>query len=191
MMKHRKTLLCLLTVWLVIAPTFAMAMATHLQDYAQVVSPEIAGRIEKLLAEIAEKKGLYIEEIILPSREGKSLNSVETMYTQRLEQDDTAIKKRVLLLIILDDHFAKLYSTENLSSVFSERISNDIVENVKHRLSEKRFDEMARIGVAGIYHYFEASQPKEKTNIKKNLIFFLVAIAAAIGLAYFIPKKNT
>lgn len=191
MMKQRKTLLCLLTVWLVIAPTFAMAMATHLQDYAQVVSPEIAGRIEKLLAEIAEKKGLYIEEVILSSREGKSLNSVEKMYTQRLEQDETAIKKRVLLLIILDDHFAKLYATENLASVFTERISNDVVENVKQQMSEKRFDEMARIGVAGIYHYFEASQPKEKSNIKKNLIFFLVAIAAAIGLAYFIPKKNT
>lgn len=190
-MKHPKTLLYLIIAWLMMAPTFAIAITPHLQDYAQVVSPEIANRIEKLLAEIAEKKGLYIEEVILPSREGKSLNSVETMYIQRLEHDETSINKRVLLLIILDDHFVKLYATENLSSIFNEKTSSDVIENVKQRMSEKRFDEMARVGVAGIYHYYEASQPKKPTNIKRNLIFFLVAIAAAIGLAYFMPKKNT
>lgn len=189
MTKQPKYLLFLITAWLFLSPT--IAMAAHFQDYAQIVSPEIASRLEKLLAEIEEKKDLYIEEIILPSREGKPLDAVEITYTQRLEQNTSPVDKRVLLLIILDDHFVKLYTSGNLSSIFTENVSNDIIGNVTMRMTEKRYDEMARIGVAGIYHYYEASQPKDQTTVKKNLIFFLVAIGAALALAYFIPKKKT
>lgn len=169
----------------------SIALASHLQDYAKVISPEVASRLEKLLGEIESKKGLYIEEVILPNRDGQSLESIESTYIKRLEQTNSTVDKRVLLLIVLDENFAKLYTSENLSKTFNAKSSNDIIANVTMRLSEKHYDEMARVGIAGIYHYFEASQPKQKSNTILNIIFFLLAIGAAIAIAIYAPgRKN-
>lgn len=171
--------------------TTGICQTAHIEDYAQVLSPEITTRLEKLLDEIEAKKGLYIEEIILFEKGGKSLESIEKTFVERLEQNPTQTDKRVLLLIVMEDKFVKLYASGNLQNIYNQKNSNDIIANVKLRMAERRYDEMARIGVAGIYHYYQESLPKEKKNYLYNILFFTIAIIAVLVIGKFLPKKPT
>lgn len=188
-MKIRTTLYAL-TVCFFISPL--NAFGAHFQDYAQAVSPEVSDRLEKLLIDIESKKKLYIEEVILPDTGGKSIESIENTFTQRLQQNTTSVEKRVLLLIILKDRFAKLYTTANLAKIYNDKVVADILANVNERMKERRYDEMARIGVAGIYHYYqEASPSQSKKKMLTNLIFFGVAIVAALGVATLLSWRKS
>ena len=187
-MKKLNILLYCFIVTFTLLPS--LGFCAHLQDPANVVSPQIANRLEKLLTDIDTHKGLSINEVILPTTEGKSLDELSQTYIQHIEQSTPSVNNYVLLLIILEDRSAKLYPSKNIEHAFNDKVSNDILENVIINLNEKRYDEMARIGVAGIYHYYEKSQPRLQSHFSKNAIFYLITIIALIGMSIVIIRRK-
>ena len=187
-MKKLNILLTCFIVTLVMLPS--LGLCAHLHDPANVLSPQISNRLEKLLTDIESHKGLSINEVILPNAEGKSLDELSRTYIQHFEQSTPAVKNYVLLLIILEGSSAKLYPSKNVAHAFNEKVTNDILENVIINLNEKRYDEMARVGVAGIYHYYEKSQPRLQSHFSKHAIFYLIAIIALFGVSIVIIRRK-
>lgn len=168
---------------------------TYLQDNAHVVSEDMAGKLENILTDIQTKDGLHFEVVILPNFYDRQPEAVLNAYIEQLAKNAPNVDKRALLFIVLDNNIAVIRPTSNIASAFDEKSTNEILDNVKKSMSEKNYDEMARIGIAGVYHYYQKQFPTQKpqeTSFKKltNLGIIVAVLILVIFLVSSRKKKT-
>ncbi len=169
--------------------------APLLQDNAQVVSETMAKNLEKELVDIEARDGLHFEVVILPNFYQRQPEAVLNTYIDQLAKNAPSIDKRVLLFIVLENNLAVIRPSSNIVEAFNTQSANEIIENVKKNMAEKNYDEMARVGVAGVYHYYQAKFPSQKPAMdtwKKytNIAIILVTLIAVIFIISAQRKKK-
>ncbi len=176
--------------------TTLFAATTFLQDNAHVVSAEMASKLEKELEAIESRDGLHFEVVILPNFYNRDPQAVVDAYTQELAKNSANIDKRVLLLMVLDNKLAIIRPSSNIAAAYNEATVKEIIDNIKKNMDEKKYDEMTRIGIAGIYHYYEKQFPsaKQETSNKwkkySNLGVILATLVLVIILITSLQKKK-
>lgn len=189
-----KVFSCLVVMMgLCLSPSIVWAQqANYVHDEANVVSAAMKDKLEKLLAELDEKKNLRIEEVILPSLNNQDPSKVVGELAQKLDAHETKAEYRALILYVTDSGYIQIYPNQKLSAILGEQSIANIVQTATKQLQEKNYDEMARVGIAGIFHYFQknpqtqdknAAQGRSKTMI--NLLLVIVALVVVVGLIKF------
>ena len=177
--------------------TTLFAQEVYLQDNAHVVSSDMASKLETELGAMESRDGLHFEVVILPNFYNRDPQAVVDVYTQQLAKNSPSTDKRILLLIALDNKLAIIRPSSRVALAFDEAIAKEIADNVKKNIDAKNYDEMARIGIAGVYHYYEKQFPspkKEATNPLKKFLNFGIIIAVLIAVIFLITsmqKKKT
>ncbi|HRE33005.1 MAG TPA: TPM domain-containing protein, partial [Candidatus Berkiella sp.] len=152
-----KVLACLVVIMgLFISPLVVWAQqANYVHDEANVVSTAMKEKLEKLLAELDEKRNLRIEEVILPSLNNQDPSKIVGELAQKLDAHETKAEYRALILYVTDSGYIQIYPNQKLATILEEKSLANIVQTATKQLQEKNYDEMARVGVAGIFHYFQ------------------------------------
>ncbi|MBI2791843.1 MAG: TPM domain-containing protein [Gammaproteobacteria bacterium] len=170
--------------------------ASFLQDNAKVVSPEMAEKLEKELGAIESRDGFHLEVVILPNFYGRQPEAVVNAFNEQLAKNAPNVDKRALLLIVTENGVVELRTTNNINSAFDAKSFKDISDNIKIKLHEKNYDEMARIGIAGVYYYYQKVFPNKPTkaagsNNKQlfNIALFVILLIVVVFLVRAIPKK--
>lgn len=186
----------LLSISLLLSPIVANAQTNYVYDNANVLSASMKDKLEKLLTELDEKKNLRIEEVILPSFENKDPDTVIRELAQSLDSHGSKAEYRALVLFVLDNGTVAIYPNDKLATIINDKAKENIIKNAKLKLAAKNYDEMARIGVAGIFHYYQkgGAQTGDNTaegSTKKyvNLLIMLIGLGAVVGLIMFSRKK--
>ncbi|MFI4938256.1 MAG: TPM domain-containing protein [Candidatus Berkiellales bacterium] len=167
--------------------TALFAANTHLQDIAGVISSDMSMKLETLAAGIEKKNKLYIEEVILADFAGKSPDLVINSYIDKLKLTSPTIPNKALLIIVVGEDYAHLFVSPSLNSIYTDKVKQDIVENVKLQIRQNNYDEMARVGIAGVYHFYE-TKPKGAKHPIMNII--LIVVALIILAALFTLKRQ-
>ncbi len=185
-----------LSLSLLLAPWIANAQTNYIYDNANVLSSAMKDKLEKLLTELDEKKNLRIEEVILPSFENKDPEAVVRELAQSLDSHGSKAEYRALVLFVLDNNDIQIYPNDKLAAIIHDKAKENIIKNAKLKLVAKNYDEMARIGVAGIFHYYQkgAAQAGENASDKQtkkyvNLLMILIGLGAVVGIVMFSRKK--
>ncbi|MCS5712350.1 TPM domain-containing protein [Candidatus Berkiella aquae] len=193
-----KMLSCLVViVGLFISPSIIWAQqANYVHDEANVVSAPMKEKLEKLLTELDEKRNLRIEEVILPSLNNQDPSKVVGELAQKIDAHETKAEYRALILYVTDSGYIQIYPNQKLSAILDEKSLANIVQTATKQLQEKNYDEMARVGVAGVFHYFQKNpetqvkndaEGRSKTMI--NLLLIIVALVVVVGLIKFGRKQ--
>lgn len=175
----------------------AFAEGPYLQDNAKVVSQEMTGKLEKVMGEIEAKNGLHLEMVILPNFYNREPNAVINAFAQQLNKNATESSKKALILIVINPTEVAIKSTANIAEAFEGNASKDIIENVKTQINAKNYDEMARVGIAGMFHYYQKKFPtiqeKPKSLLKNYFNAGLMIILAIVIVFVFrmMQKKKT
>lgn len=164
----------------------AYAQTPHIQDYANILSPKIKKELDVFLNEVESKKKLLIEEIILPLDQ---VQPSQQELLRLLDKTSSEANQKVLLVINSETSTVHIITTPNLNSIYNDAVKKDITENVLFNLKAKKYDEMARVGVAGIYHYYEKPSASSKKTIM-NVIFLLLGLVAVVILLRLRPSKT-
>jgi uncharacterized membrane protein YgcG len=184
-----------LSIILYLFASITYAATLHLQDNAKVVSADMAGKLEKELGIIESTDGLHLEVVILPNFYDRQPEAVVNAFTQQLAKNAPDVPKRALLLIVTSNGVVELRTTDNINSAFDAKNVKDISDNIKIKLNEKNYDEMARIGIAGVYHYYEKQFPNKqkaaKSNSKQifNIALFIIILVGVVFMVRSMPKK--
>ncbi len=181
-----------LLCWFVSDTLFA---APLLQDHANVVSKDMAEKLEKELANIEAKDGLHFEVVILPNFYQRQPEAVLNAYIEQLAKNAPSTDKSVLLFIVLDNKIAVIRPSASIAAAYDAQVATEVTDNVKKNIDEKNYDEMARIGIAGIYHYFQkqfpsAQEPSSAWKRFMNLGIILVVLVMVIFLITAMQKKK-
>lgn len=186
-----------LSLSLLLSPWIANGQTNYIHDNANVLSSAMKDKLEKLLTELDEKKNLRIEEVILPSFENKDPEAVVRELAQNLDSHTSNAEYRALILFVLDNGTVQIYPNEKLATLINDKAKTNIIQNAKLKLSAKNYDEMARIGIAGIFHYYQkgAAQAGDKSTndqTKKyvNILIMIIGLVAVVGLILFSRKKS-
>ncbi|MBS0286807.1 MAG: TPM domain-containing protein [Proteobacteria bacterium] len=175
--------------------TTLFADGMHLQDNAHVVSKDMADKLENELGAIESRDGLHIEVVVLPNFYERQPDAVLNAYIQQLAKNAPNVDKRVLMLIVLSSKVAVIRPTSNIAQAYNEANAKEIIDNVTKNLNEQKYDEMARIGVAGLYHYYQKEFPPQKAQVSEwkkygNLGIIIIALVFVIFLITSRQKKK-
>jgi hypothetical protein len=175
----------------------AYADSEYIFDPNKVVSSSMKGKLDKLLSELDAKKSLLIEEHILPTLGKEDPLKVVGEFAQKLDSRGSKAEYRALVLYVLDNNFVQIYPNKKLASIIEQTAFVSVADNAKKELQQKKYDEMARISVAGIYHFFQKSGVQQATDSgesnKKaiyNMLFALIVLAVVVGLIKMSTKKS-
>lgn len=167
------------------------ANVPHIQDDPKILSSEMTTKLEDLLTDIETKKQLRIEVVILNSFNDLSEEAVANAFYEQMDKNSPDINQKVLLLLATDRNYANIFPSVNLSSIYTPEITKDIVANVSKKLTEKNYDDAARVGIAGIYHYFDKNT--EKPSALRNfgtILFNLIFVGVVIYILFLVIRKR-
>lgn len=167
----------------------------YLQDNAKVVSEEMATNLDKELVNIESRDGLHFEVVILPNFYDRQPEAVLNAYIEQLAKNSPNTDKKVLLLIVLENQIAVIRPSSAIASAYNEQVANEIIDNVKKSMKEKNYDEMARVGIAGVYHYYQkqfpsASAQKPATDSWKKMANIGIILAVLVGVILLINSQR-
>jgi|GEM_PF-5023948 len=175
----------------------AFAEDNYINDQANVVSPAMKGKLDKLLSELETKKNLLIEEHIVPTLGNDDPLKIINELSDKLDARNSKAENRALILYVLDNGFVHIYPNKPLATIISKENIASIVQNATKKLQDKNYDEMARIGIAGIYHYYQNSatdKTSDKSSTGKktllNMLLVLVLLVVVIGIVKMSNKKS-
>lgn len=174
----------------------AYAEDQFIYDPNSVVSASMKGKLDKLLAELDSKKNLLIEEHILPTLGKDDPLKVVGELAHKLDARGSKAEYRALIVYILDSNFVQIYPNKKLGAIIDTNTLAGVADNAKKQLQEKNYDEMARISIAGIYHFYQQSgvtqEAKENTSNKSlyNMLIALVVLAVVVGIVKLSSKKS-
>ncbi len=185
-----------LSISLLLSPIVANAQTNYVYDNANVLSASMKDKLEKLLVELDEKKNLRIEEVILPSFEDKDPDTVVSELVQNFDSHTSNAEYRALILFVIDNATVQIYPNDKLAALINDKAKENIIQNAKLKLTAKNYDEMARIGIAGIFHYYQKGATQTGNNSSEgstkkyvNLLIMLIGLGAVVGLIMFSRKK--
>lgn len=186
----------LLSIILFLLSSSSYGASLHLQDNAKVVSPEMTDKLEKELSAMEARDGFHLEVVILPNFYGRQPEAVINAFNEQLAKNAPDVAKRALLLIVTENGVVELRTTSNIQAAFNAKSFKDISDNVKIKLNEKNYDEMARVGMAGVYYYYQKAFPNKPakgadSNNKQlfNIALFVILLIVVVFLVRAIPKK--
>ncbi len=193
-----KALGLLLTLGLSLASAkIAYADEQFIFDPNGVVSASMKVKLDKLLTELDQKKNLLIEEHILPTLGNDDPLKVVGELAQKLDSRGSTAENRALVLYVLDNNFVQIYPNQKLASIIDSAALASVAENAKQQLQQRNYDEMARVSIAGIYHFYQKSgtlQPTESSESNKkaiyNMLFALIVLVVVVGLIKMSTKKS-
>ncbi len=182
----------LLSLLICFVSTTLFAESAHFQDNAKVVSADMASKLEIELGEIESKDGYHLEVVIIPNFYQRQPDAVITAFTQQLAKNAPSANKRALLLIVLENNLALIRPTTNIAAAYNTENSKDIIDNIKLQINQKNYDEMARIGVAGMFHYYQTKFGTETKSASstKTLINVALFIIILIGVVFMITRMQ-
>lgn len=172
---------------------------SYIKDEAGVLGDTIKQRLNKLLSSLEEQKNIRIEEVILPTMGTKDPLQVVGDLARQLDANPTNAENRVLIIYVLDNGFIQIYPNTKLSAILTKENIDGIIKNASKPMQDKNYDEMARMGVAGVYHYYQKQQPQgsaDKTATAQkskqpllNILFVLVLLGVVVAIIKFSNKK--
>ncbi|MGE3319793.1 MAG: YgcG family protein [Candidatus Berkiella sp.] len=162
--------------------TAALAEYSYIKDEANVLSDTIKQRLNKLLSSLEEQKNIRIEEVILPTIGSKDPLQVVGDLARQLDANPTNAENRVLIVYVLDSGFIQIYPNAKLATILNQENIDNVIKNASTPMKEKNYDEMARIGVAGVYHHYQKHQPVDKAASEKKTKKTMFNILIALGL---------
>ncbi len=185
----------LLSLLICFVSTTLFAESVYFQDNAKVVSADMAAKLESELREIESKDGYHLEVVIIPNFYQRQPDAVITAFTAQLAKNAPSVDKRALLLIVLENNLAIIRPTPNIAAAYTADHSKDIIDNIKIQLSKKNYDEMARIGVAGMYHYYQTkfaieNKPASPTKTLLNIGLFIIVLIGVVFMIRNMQKKQ-
>lgn len=185
----------LLSLLICFVSTTLFAESAHFQDNAKVVSADMAAKLESELREIESKDGYHLEVVIIPNYNQRQPDAVITALTAQLAKNAPSADKRALLLIVLENNLAIIRPTPNIAAAYNTENSKDIIDNIKIQMNKKNYDEMARIGLAGMYHYYQTkfaieTKPASNTKTLLNVGLFIIALIGVVFMIRGMQKKQ-
>ncbi len=145
------------------------ALTLYIDDNANVISKDTDMKLSQLLADTEKEENFHVQAIVLPTFYGKAQDKVISAYYQNMIVN-SKVDRAALLIIVLDKEFVQIVTTPNIVRVFNVTVVKDIVANVKKQMLEKNYDEMLRVGVAGILHYYKEKAAKSTHNSSLNIL---------------------
>lgn len=172
----------------------ALADEQYIFDQPNVVSAPMKDKLEKLLTELDTKKNLLIEEHIIKTIDKNDPHKIIGELAHKLDARGSKAENRALVLYVLDDNFVEIYPNEKLAAIIKTENIASITQNAKNKLQEKNYDEMTRIAIAGIYHYYQKNpteQSIKKDDSGKSTLFnMLIAVILLVVVVGIIKMKN-
>jgi uncharacterized membrane protein YgcG len=187
----------LLVAALCFASQTICAAPAYIQDNAKVVSEDMASKLEKELASIEEKDRFHLEVVVIPNFYGRQPAAVVDAFNQQLAKNAPDISKRALLLIEIENGIVVIRPSPDIESAYDANSVKDITANVKLKLNDKNYDEAVRIGVAGMYHFYQKKFPStaqvapvNTTKVLFNIILFVIVLIGVVFLIQKMVKKQ-
>ena len=179
----------------ILSPRLAFADEQYIFDQGNVVTAPMKSKLEKLLTELDIKKNLLIEEHIIKTIDKNDPHKIIGELAHKLDARGSKAENRALVLYVLEDNFVEIYPNEKLAAIIKKENFASITQNAKNELQQKNYDEMTRIAIAGIYHYYQSptEQTVEKNEGKKtlyNMLFAIILLVVVVGLIKMSNKKS-
>jgi len=176
---------------------FAFAESNYVHDEANVLSASMKEKLNQLLGDLEKGKNIRIEEVILPTVGTQDPSTVAGEIVQKLDSKASPAENQAVIIFIIDNGFIQIYPNQKLATALDEKTIASITKNASKSMQDKKYDEMARVGVAGVYHYFQKSNGNngagKETSSKKpllNIAFALLVLVVIVGLIKFSNKKS-
>lgn len=176
---------------------FAFAESNYVHDEANVLSASMKEKLNQLLSDLEKGKNIRIEEVILPTVGTQDPSTVAGEIVQKLDSKASPAENQAVIIFIIDNGFIQIYPNQKLAAALDEKTIASIIKNASKSMQDKKYDEMARVGVAGVYHYFQKSNAgngagKESSSKKPllNIAFALLVLVVIVGLIKFSNKKS-
>lgn len=194
------TMLSLMVMFLGISLAYtplAFAESNYVHDEANVLSASMKEKLEQLLSDLEKSKNIRIEEVILPTVGTQDPATVASEIVQKLDSKATPAENQAVIIFIIDNGFIQIYPNQKLAPALDEKAIAGITKNASTSMQDKKYDEMARVSVAGVYHHFQKSNAtngavKDASSKKPllNIAFALLVLVVIVGLIKFSNKKS-
>lgn len=175
----------------------AFAESNYIHDEANVISASMKEKLNQLLGDLEKGKNIRIEEVILPTVGTQDPSTVASEIVQKFDSKASPAENQAVIIFIIDNGFIQIYPNQKLAAALDEKTIASIIKNASKSMQDKKYDEMARVGVAGVYHYFQKSNAgngasKESSSKKPllNIAFALLVLVVIVGLIKFSNKKS-
>jgi len=189
--------LLVIALWIgMVYSSTALAEYNYIKDEANVLSDTIKQRLNKLLISLEEQKNIRIEEVILPTIGSKDPLQVVGELARELDANPTKAENRVLIVYVLDSGFIQIYPNAKLSTILTKENIDNVIQNASTKLQDKNYDEMARIGVAGVYHHYQRKQAASSDGAQNNkqskkTLFNIFIALALLGVVVVLIKMSS
>lgn len=175
----------------------AYAESVYVHDEANVLSASMKEKLNQLLGDLEKSKNIRIEEVILPTVGTQDPTTVAGEIVQKLDSKASPAENQAVIVFIVDNGFIQIYPNQKLAPALDEKNIAGITKNAAKSMQDKKYDEMARVSVAGVYHYFQkhnaANGAVKDSSSKKpllNIAFALLVLVVIVGLIKFSNKKS-
>lgn len=204
-----KTCIAILFLFLLPWPAYPLdvpLLRGHVNDYAGLLTPAVAKRLEQTLAGFETSDSTQIVVLTIPSLEGENLEAYSIKVAEAWRIGQKGLDNGAILLVTKQEHKIRIEAGRGLEGKLTDLVSGRIIRGeIAPRFKESDFDGGIEAGTAAImkvvrgeYH----AQPRDLHQGKKGappivtlLIFLLVAcvflgaisrvlggLAGAIGL---------
>jgi uncharacterized protein len=125
-------------------------------DYARLLSPEAARRLEARLAAGERATGAQVAVAIFPSLEGENLEDVGIRLAERWRVGDRALDRGVIVLVFVRERRVRLEVGYGLEPVLPDAAAGQIIrEVIGPRFGEQRYAEGLEAAADAIYGRIE------------------------------------
>lgn len=185
-----KTLLVI--VMMVLLPHFAFALdvpqlRSRVNDYANMLSPAVAERLEQLLADFERSDSTQIVVLTVTSLEGETLEGYSIKVAEAWRVGQKKLDNGALLLIAKQERKIRIEVGYGLEGVLTDLVSGRIIRgDISPAFKNNDYDAGITAGVSSIIQAVRGeyqAQPRDLKQGKKSaepvftlLIFLLVAV---------------
>jgi uncharacterized protein len=189
-----KRILLLIILFLMPLPLLALdapQLTGRVNDYARLLSPEAAARLEQKLAGFEREQSTQIVVLTIPSLQGDEIDSFSIRVAEQWKIGQKGKDNGVLLILARDEHKVRIEVGMGLQGVLPDITAAQIIRNVMSpHLKANDFDQGINAGVDAILAAtkgeFKASPQdtarKPRSRSSSPATFFLLAAVAAVIL---------
>lgn len=191
-MRHILTLIC--TVFLFVAPAAALdvpPLRGHVNDYAGLLSPATAQKLEAALTDFERSDSTQIVVLTIPTLAGENLEEYSIKVAENWKIGQKKLDNGAILLIAKQEHKVRIEVGRGLEGKLTDLVSGRIIRGeIAPRFRAGDYDGGIVAGVAAIMAVVKgeyAAQPRDLRQSRKSvqpiftLIIFLGVACVFLG----------